>query len=207
MAPIQRVAVLGAGVMGAGIAAHLANAGIQTFLYDIAPREEGADPRTIARKGIEAAVKAKPAALFRKSDASLITPCSYDTDADKLASCDWIVEVVVERLDIKKKVFSWVAANRREGSIVSSNTSGIPLADMAAGMPEEMRRNFLITHFFNPVRYMRLLEIVSSDATDPAVVAKMATFCEITLGKGVVYAKDTPNFIANRVGVYAIASV
>ncbi len=207
MAPIQRVAVLGAGVMGAGIAAHLANAGIQTFLFDIAPREEGADPRTIARKGIEAAVKAKPAALFRKSDASLITPCSYDTDADKLASCDWIVEVVVERLDIKKKVFSWVAANRREGSIVSSNTSGIPLADMAAGMPEEMRRNFLITHFFNPVRYMRLLEIVSSDATDPDVVAKMAAFCEITLGKGVVYAKDTPNFIANRVGVYAIASV
>jgi 3-hydroxyacyl-CoA dehydrogenase len=209
MAPIHRVAVLGAGVMGAGIAAHLANAGIPTLLFDIAPKgaTEPKARRAIAQRGIESAIKAKPAALFRKSDAALITPCTYDDDADKLASCDWIVEVVVERLDIKQKVFSWVAANRREGSIVSSNTSGIPLADMVTGMPEEMARNFLITHFFNPVRYMRLLEIVSSDATDAAVVAQMARFCELTLGKGVVYAKDTPNFIGNRIGVYGIASV
>lgn len=196
--------------MGAGIAAHLANAGIPTLLYDISPRDAGDDPkarRSIAAAGVAAAVKSKPAALFRKSDASLITACSYDDDADKLSSVDWIVEVVVERLDIKQKVFKWVADNRRPGSIVSSNTSGIRLADMAAGMPDEMRRNFLITHFFNPVRYMRLLEIVSSDETDADVVAQMAQFCEVTLGKGVVYAKDTPNFIANRVGVYGIASV
>lgn len=196
---IRRVAVLGAGVMGSGIATHLANAGIPSYLYDLSTE--------IAQKGIDAAKKIKPASLYDTADAALLTPCNYDDDGDKLAECDWIVEVVVERLDIKKKVFDWVAKNRREGSVVSSNTSGIKLSDMAADMPEEMRRNFLITHFFNPVRYMRLLEIVAGDETDPEVVANMDAFCDKVLGKGVVHGKDTPNFIANRIGTYGMASV
>ena len=196
---IRRVAVLGAGVMGSGIATHLANAGIPSYLYDLST--------DVAEKGLKAATKVKPASLFRKADASLITPCNYDDDGDKLAECDWIVEVVVERLDIKQKVFDWVAKNRRPGSIVSSNTSGIKLADMAADMPEEMRQRFLITHFFNPVRYMRLLEIVEGPETDAGVVATMDAFCDRVLGKGVVFGKDTPNFIANRIGTYGMASV
>lgn len=208
--PIRKVAVLGAGVMGTGIAAHLANAGIPSLLFDIVPPDAGDDPaarNAFALKGIKGALKSKPAALFTKSRADLITPCNYDDHADQLASCDWIVEVVVERLDIKQKVYQWVAENRAEGSVVSSNTSGIKLADMAASMPDEMKQNFLITHFFNPVRYMRLLEIVSGPDTDPAVVERMATFGERHLGKGIVYAKDTVNFIANRVGTFGMASV
>ena len=206
---IRRVAVLGAGVMGSGIAAHLANAGIPTYLFDMVPRDAGEDPKArsaYAIKGVQTAVKIKPAALFRKDDAALITPCNYDDHGDKLAECDWIVEVVVERLDIKQKVFQWVADNRKEGSIVSSNTSGIKLVDMTEKMSDEMTKNFLVTHFFNPVRYMRLLEIVTGPETDPEVAATMATFCDRVLGKGVVFGKDTPNFIANRIGTYGMAS-
>jgi 3-hydroxyacyl-CoA dehydrogenase len=203
---IRRVAVLGAGVMGSGIAAHLANAGIQSLLFDIVPKD--ATDRVIAAKtGIANAVKAKPAALFRADGASLITPCNFEDHAERLAECDWIVEVVTERIEIKRKVYELVAKHRRPGTIVSSNTSGIPLRDMAEGMPEEMRRHFLITHFFNPVRYMRLLEIVRGADTEPWVVDTMAAFGERALGKGIVYAKDTPNFVANRVGTFGMASV
>ncbi|MFK7930384.1 MAG: 3-hydroxyacyl-CoA dehydrogenase/enoyl-CoA hydratase family protein, partial [Myxococcota bacterium] len=207
---IRRVAVLGAGVMGAGIAAHLANAGIESLLFDIVPKDAGPTPQersAYAIQGIKTAQKIKPAALYHKGNASLITACNYDDDADKLASCDWIVEVVVERLDIKQKVYEWVAANRAPGSIVSSNTSGISLAQMAEGMPEEMRAHFLVTHFFNPVRYLRLLELVTGPHTDAAVVARIAAFGQDKLGKGVVYGKDTPNFIANRIGTFGMASV
>ncbi len=208
--PIRKVAVLGAGVMGTGIAAHLANAGIPSILFDIVPKDAGDDPaarNTFAINGIKGALKSKPALLFSKGRADLITPANYDDHGDLLADCDWIVEVVVERLDIKKSVYQWVAKNRAEGSVVSSNTSGIPLADMAADMPDEMRKNFLITHFFNPVRYMRLLEIVSGPDTDPAVTERLTKFGERTLGKGIVDAKDTPNFIANRVGTFGMMSV
>jgi 3-hydroxyacyl-CoA dehydrogenase len=204
-APIRRVAVLGAGVMGTGIATHLANAGIDSLLYDM--RKEGADPSALATNALVAAQKSKPASLFRAADVSRVKACNYDDHADLLASCDWIVEVVVERLDVKKKVFDWVAKHRKPGSIVSSNTSGIKLADMTASMPEEMRRHFLVTHFFNPVRYMRLLELVVGPETDPAVAARMADFGDRVLGKGIVWCKDTPNFIANRVGTYGMASV
>lgn len=209
---IRRVAVLGAGVMGAGIAAHLANAGFESLLYDIVPQDAGdpSDPKArnrFALAGIDALTKSKPAALFRKADVSRIIPCNYEDHADLLATADWVIEVVVERLDIKKKVFQWIAEHRRPGTVVSSNTSGIKLADMAADMPEEMRRHFLITHFFNPVRYMRLLEIVAGPDTDPDVVARIADFGEKKLGKGIVFAKDTPNFIANRIGTYGMASV
>jgi 3-hydroxyacyl-CoA dehydrogenase len=207
---IQRVAVLGAGVMGAGIASHLANAGIESLLYDIVPPDAGDDPKArnaFALKGIEGAKKSKPASLYRNDAAALITPCNYDDHADLLASCDWIVEVVVERLDIKEKVFAWVAEHRNPESIVTSNTSGIPLAELVATMPQEMRKWVLVTHFFNPVRYMRLLEIISGPDTDPAVVKTMVDFGERVLGKGIVYAKDTPSFIANRIGTFGMASV
>src|SRR5687768_2397565 len=186
---IDRVAVLGAGVMGTGIACHLANAGIPSLLFDLKP--------ALPVGAIEAAKKAKPAPLFDAADAAPITPCTYDEHAELLKTCDWIVEVVVERLDVKTKVFDWVAKHRRTGSIVSSNTSGIKLSDMTAPMSEEMRRNFLVTHFFNPVRYMRLLELVAGPETDPEVVAGMADFGDRVLGKGIVWCKDTPNFIAN----------
>ncbi|MCB9664238.1 MAG: 3-hydroxyacyl-CoA dehydrogenase/enoyl-CoA hydratase family protein [Alphaproteobacteria bacterium] len=207
--PIRKVAVLGAGLMGAGIAAHLANAGIPSVLFDIVPKDAGDDPRkrtALALGGIEAARKIKPAAFFRPELASLITPANYDDHASLLAECDWIVEVVVERLDIKRKVYEWVAAHRRPGSIVTSNTSGIRLADMAEGMGDELRAHFAITHFFNPVRYMRLLEIVGGADTKPEVIDALATFGERALGKGIVHAKDTPNFVANRIGIFGMVS-
>ncbi len=209
---IKKVAVLGAGVMGQGIAAHLANAGIPSVLFDIVPRgvEEGApaaERNKAALDGLKTVAKARPAALFHKSFSELITPANYDDHPHLLADCDWIVEVVVELLPIKEKVFQWVADNRKPGSIVSSNTSGISLADMAASMSEEMREHFLVTHFFNPVRYMRLLELVEGEHTSPAVTEAIARFGETRLGKGIVYGKDTPNFIANRIGTYGICSV
>jgi 3-hydroxyacyl-CoA dehydrogenase len=206
---IRKVAVLGAGVMGQGIAAHLANAGIPSVLFDMVPRDlpAGAPRSKLAIEGIQNLGKLKPKALYRKDGAALVTPANYDDDAGLLAECDWIVEVVVELLAVKKKVFSWVATHRRPDAIVSSNTSGLSLADMAADMPADMRRHFLVTHFFNPVRYMRLLELVAGPDTDPAVTAAIAAFGTEKLGKGIVYAKDTPNFIANRIGTYGILSV
>ena len=206
---IRKVAVLGAGVMGQGIAAHLANAGVPSVLFDIVPRDlpEGTPRSKLAIDGIKNATKLKPAAFFEPGLASLVTPANYEDDAGLLASCDLIIEVVVERLDIKAKVYEWVAANRAPDSIVASNTSGLPLADMAAGMPQQMREHFVITHFFNPVRYMRLLEIVAGPDTSPAIVAKLSKFGEEALGKGIVHAKDTPNFVANRIGTYGIVSV
>ena len=217
---IKRVAVLGAGVMGQGIAAHLANAGIASYLFDMAPTElaEGEGEAGLALEdrrvrnrysaaGIAAMTKAKPALLYRKELADLVTACNYTDDVDKLAECDWIVEVVVERLDIKRQIFEMVEEHRRPGSVISSNTSGLSVAAMAEGRSHDFRRNFMVTHFFNPVRYMRLLEMVPCADTDPAVFAEMAEFGSKVLGKGVVYAKDTPNFIANRVGTFGITSV
>jgi 3-hydroxyacyl-CoA dehydrogenase len=206
---IKKVAVLGAGVMGQGIAAHLANAGVPSVLYDIVPGDlpDGTPRSTLAINGLKNAVKLKPAAFFTKSLSSLVTPANYEDDGELLAECDLIIEVVVERLDIKAKVYEWVAKNRRADAIVASNTSGLQLADMAASMSEEMRQHFLIMHFFNPVRYMRLLELVGGPDTKPDVLAAVADFGEKKLGKGIVYAKDTPNFIANRIGTYGMISV
>lgn len=206
---IRKVAVLGAGVMGAGIAAHLANAGIPSVLFDIVPKDAGADfkSRTMfALKGIEQTIKLKPAPLFKPELTSLITPANYDDHKALLADCDWIVEVVAERLDIKLKVYEWIAANRRKGSIVSSNTSGIPLGDLIVNMDQELREHFLITHFFNPVRYMNLLELVAGKDTLPSVAKTLADFGSDVLGKGIVWGKDTPNFVANRIGVFGFAA-
>ena len=217
---IKRVGVLGAGVMGQGIAAHLANAGIPSYLFDIAPTElteaEAAAGLTledrkvrnrISDAGVMSMVKNRPALLYTKDLAPLVTACNYEDDVAKLAECDWIVEVVVERLDIKQRVFDMVDEHRKPGSVISSNTSGLSVAAMAEGRSDDFRKHFMVTHFFNPVRYMRLLEMVPCEDTDPDLFAAMADFGENVLGKGIVYAKDTPNFIANRIGTFGMASV
>ena len=192
---IKKVAVLGSGVMGSAIAAHLANAGIPSLLLDVALPQ------------LDRLQTQKPSPIFDASVLRHITPGTFENDAAKLADCDWIIEVVVERLDIKKTVFDTVEKHRKPGTIVSSNTSGIRLADMTAGRSDDFCKNFLITHFFNPVRYMKLVEIVAGAKTSPAVVEFMARFLETTLGKGVVYAKDTPSFIANRIGIFSFMNV
>lgn len=203
---IRKVAVLGAGVMGQGIAAHLANAGIPSLLFDIPPKD-GTDPRALAKAGIANIAKLKPAALFMPADTARITPCEYEADAGRLAECDLIIEVVAEVIGIKRKVFGWVEKNRRPGSIVASNTSGLSIALMGETMPEEMRQHLLVMHFFNPVRYMRLLELVPHPECKPEVLAAVADFGERKLGKGIVYAKDTSAFIANRIGTYGMVSI
>ncbi|MFH2072828.1 MAG: 3-hydroxyacyl-CoA dehydrogenase/enoyl-CoA hydratase family protein, partial [Actinomycetota bacterium] len=201
-------------------AAHLANAGIPSYLFDIAPGQlteaEAAagltlDDRRVRNRissdGVASMAKNRPALLYHKDLASYVTPCNYEDDAAKLAECDWIVEAVVERLDIKQRVFETVDQHRKPGSIITSNTSGLSVAAMAEGRSDDFRTHFMVTHFFNPVRYMRLLELVPGDDTDPALFAAMAEFGEKVLGKGIVYAKDTPNFIANRIGTFGMASV
>jgi len=203
---IRKVAVLGAGVMGQGIAAHLANAGIPSLLFDIPPKEVG-DVRGLAKAGIANIAKLKPAALFMPADTALITPCTYEEDAGRLAECDLVIEVVAEVMPIKRKVFAWVEQHRRPGSIVASNTSGISIALMGESMSEEMRQHLLVMHFFNPVRYMRLLELVPHPECKPEVLAAVADFGERKLGKGIVYAKDTSAFIANRIGTYGMVSI
>ena len=214
---IRRAAVLGAGVMGSGIAAHLANAGIPVLLLDIVPpkfteedEKKGlgeTDPRfrsKFALAGLEGLKKSKPAALYSKRFLPLIEVGNFEDDWDKLADCDWIVEVVVERMDIKQKVFGRVDEIRKKGSIVSSNTSGLSISGMTEGRSDDFRSHFLVTHFFNPVRYMRLLELVSGKETLPEVMDFFADFGRFRLGKGIVYGKDTPNFVGNRIGVFGI---
>jgi 3-hydroxyacyl-CoA dehydrogenase len=200
-------AVLGAGVMGAGIAAHFAGAGIRTHLLDIVP-PEAKDPKTrnsLAERGIQNALKVKPAAFYDPDAARLITPGNFEDHLDRLKECDLVVEAVVERMDIKKKLFAKLAAHVGPQTILASNTSGLSIAEIGADLPEDVQRRLLVMHFFNPVRYMRLLELVSGPKTDPAVVARVARIGE-DLGKGIVYGKDTPNFVANRIGIHALGA-
>ncbi len=207
---IRKVAVLGAGVMGQGIAAHLANAGIDSLLFDIPPKGYVAgagDARAVAKAGIANLAKLKPAPLYRAADAAKISPCEYESDAGRLAECDLIVEAVAEILTIKQKVFGWVEKNRKAGAVVASNTSGIPIAALTNGWSDAMKADFLVMHFFNPVRYMRLLELVAGPQTSAEVVGLIHDFGERVLGKGIVYGKDTPAFIANRVGTYGMVSI
>jgi 3-hydroxyacyl-CoA dehydrogenase len=199
---IRKAAVLGAGVMGAAIAAHLANVGIPSLLLDIVPADAGQDRDKIARMGLERAMKARPAAFYSKKAAKLVTVGNIEDDLGELAGVDWIIEAVVERLDIKRSLYEKVEKVLRPGTIITSNTSGLPAHMLTEGRSEAFRRNFLITHFFNPVRYMRLLEIVPDVDTEPALLQFMQEFGTEVLGKGVVLCKDTPNFIANRIGVY-----
>ncbi|MGM7634235.1 3-hydroxyacyl-CoA dehydrogenase NAD-binding domain-containing protein [Bacillus sp. Hm123] len=214
---IQKAAVLGSGVMGSGIAAHLANIGIPSILLDIVPRElskeEEAKGLTLNDRqvrnrfsagALKKLLKQKPAPLTSKKNLSLITAGNLEDDLEQLQEVDWIIEVVVENLDVKKQVFETIEKYRKPGSIISSNTSGISIEAMAEGRSEDFRKHFLGTHFFNPPRYLKLLEVIPTKDTDPDVLEYMKTFGEDTLGKGVVLAKDTPNFIANRIGTYGL---
>jgi len=203
---IRKAAVLGAGVMGAAIAAHLANVGIPSLLLDIVPPDAGKDRDKVARTGLEKTLKARPAAFYSKRAASLVTVGNIEDDLEELSNVDWIIEAVVERLDIKHDLYVKLEQVLTPGTIISSNTSGLPAHMLTEGRSEDFRRHFLITHFFNPVRYMRLLELVPAVDADPALLHFMQQFATEVLGKGVVLCKDTPNFIANRIGVYGFMS-
>ena len=191
---IEKVAVLGAGTMGAQIAGHLANAGISSCLFDIS--------QELADKGVGILSTLKPAPLYKPKNVSLIEACNYDDHLDKIKDADWIVEAVAEKLDIKHSVYNNIADYIKNTAIISSNTSGIPLGDLTKVMSDDVKSRFLITHFFNPPRYMRLLELVKGPDTSTDIYNDMATFGEDILGKGIVHAKDTPNFVGNRIGVH-----
>ncbi|WP_223701413.1 3-hydroxyacyl-CoA dehydrogenase/enoyl-CoA hydratase family protein [Sutcliffiella deserti] len=214
---IKKAAVIGSGVMGSGIAAHLANVGIPTILLDIVPNkltsEEEQKGLTLSDKAIrnkfaatalQKLLKQKPAPLTTKSNLQLIEAGNIEDDLEKIADCDWVIEVIVENLEIKKQLFEKVDQYRKPGSIVSSNTSGISIEAMAEERSEDFQKNFLGTHFFNPPRYLKLLEVIPTNATNPSVVNFIKQFGEDVLGKGIVLAKDTPNFIANRIGTYGL---
>ena len=201
MAEIKKVGVIGAGVMGAGIAAHITNAGVPVVLLDIVP--EGAENRNALAEGaVKKLLKADPAAFMHKRNAKLITTGNTEDHLDRVADCDWIIEAVIEKLDAKHAIYGKIDAVRKPGSIVSSNTSTIPLAVLCEGMPAGFARDFLITHFFNPPRYMRLLELVAGEKTRADALQAVRRFADVALGKGVVDCKDTPGFIANRIGIY-----
>ncbi len=201
MLEIKRVAVIGAGVMGAGIAAQVANAGVPVLLLDIVPKD-GKNRNAIAEGAIARMLKTEPAPLMSARAARLITPGNTEDHLDQLAGCDWIIEAIVERLEIKQDLYRRIDKVRRPGSAISSNTSTIPLRMLIEGMAEQFARDFLITHFFNPPRYMRLLEIVAGPASDPETVAAVSRFGDVAMGKSIVRCKDTPGFIANRLGIY-----
>lgn len=200
---IDKVAVIGAGVMGAAIAAHVANAGHDCLLLDIVPKDAGPDGRSrLAEEAVARLLKTKPAPLMHRSFARRIATGNLEDDLDRLADVDWICEAIVENPKIKQDLYRRLDGVRKPGSILSSNTSTIPLNRLVEGLPEGLARDFAITHFFNPPRYMRLLEIVGGPATDPEVLAALGDFGDRALGKEVVAAKDTPGFIANRIGIY-----
>jgi len=201
MTGIKKVAVFGAGVMGAGIAAQIANAGVEVVLLDIAAKDDD-NPRAIAEGAIGKLLKTEPAPLMHKSNARRITPGCIDTDMDLIADCDWIVEAIIERLDLKQSLYKKIEAARKPGSIVSSNTSTIPLTQLNEGMADGFKADFLIAHFFNPPRYLRLLEVVAGDYTRAEAVEAINRFGDHRLGKTIVACKDTPGFIANRIGIY-----
>ena len=216
---IKTAGVIGAGVMGATIAAQLANVGIETVLLDIVPPEltegdkkkglstESSDFRNkFGQNGLKGALKSKPASFYIPENAKLISIGNLEDDLQLLKDVDWIIEVVVERLDIKRNVFEKIESVLTPGTIITSNTSGIPAKEMSEGRSDDFKKHFAITHFFNPPRYMKLLEIVPGPDTLPEVVDILAEVCEKVVGKGIVYAKDTPNFVANRVGTFSMFS-
>lgn len=208
MKRIHKVAVLGAGTMGARIAAHFANVGVPSLLLDIVPPDaDGAARNRIAAAGLEGARKSKPAAFFEPSLSRLVTIGNFEDDLKKLADVDWIIEAVVENLDIKRTLLKKVEATRKPGSIITTNTSGLPVGKIAEGFSDDFRRSWFGTHFFNPPRYMRLIELIPTPDSDPTLIETVAQFCDVQLGKGVVFAKDTPNFIANRIGTFSVLNV
>ncbi|MBO6575465.1 MAG: enoyl-CoA hydratase/isomerase family protein [Rhodothermales bacterium] len=200
--PFRKAAVLGAGTMGAQIAAHFVNAGMEVLLLDIPAKEGRAND--VVQGAFKRATKLKPAPFFRDADAGRVQLGNFDDDMHRLADMDWVVEAVVERMDIKRSVMARVAEAVGPDTVVSTNTSGLPIADIAEGLPEDFRRRFLGTHFFNPPRYLRLLEVIPTPDTDPDVLARVSNFGRVHLGKGIVIAKDRPYFIGNRIGIYAM---
>lgn len=217
---IKKVAVLGSGIMGSRIAAHFANIGLKVLLLDIAPKEvneaeqkkglkkeDVAVKNRIVSEAWQTAVKSKPAPLYREEFASHVTIGNFDDNMQDIKDCDWVIEVVVENLDIKKSVFEQVEKHRKPGTLITSNTSGIPIHLMLEGRSEDFQKHFCGTHFFNPPRYLPLLEIIPTDKTDPEVVKFLMHFGDLQLGKTTVLCKDTPAFIANRVGIYSIMKV
>ncbi|MGD0793170.1 MAG: 3-hydroxyacyl-CoA dehydrogenase NAD-binding domain-containing protein [Terriglobales bacterium] len=212
MKRIHKVAILGAGTMGARIAAHFANAGVPSLLLDIVPPNappdaNGSARNKIAAAGLDGARKSKPAAFFEASLSRLVTVGNFDDDLKRLADVDWIIEAIVENLEIKRTLLKKVEAIRKPGTIVSTNTSGLPVAKIAEGFSEDFRRSWFGTHFFNPPRYMRLLELIPTPEADRALIEAVTHFCDAQLGKGVVLAKDTPNFIGNRIGTFSVLNV
>lgn len=217
---VNRVAVLGSGVMGSRIACHFANIGVNVLLLDIVPRElnekEVATGKTLEDKvvrnrivndSLQFAIKSNPSPIYSKRFIGLIETGNFDDDMSKISDCDWIIEVVVERLDIKKQVFENVEKYRKPGTFITSNTSGIPINQLIDGRSEDFKKFFCGTHFFNPPRYLKLLEIIPSEVTDPEVIAFMMEYGAKFLGKTTVVCKDTPAFIANRIGVFSIQAL
>ncbi len=211
--PFKKVCVIGAGIMGQGIAAHLANARTEVLLLDIVPPKHGEgdppkDSKAFRNKfsagGLQKAIKAKPALFLTKDDARLVEVGNLEDDLDRLKECDWVVEVVIENLKIKQSLFEKLEKAVGDDTIITSNTSGLSIEGMTEGRSESFKKRFCVTHFFNPVRYMDLLEIVAGKETDPAVIERMTWFGENVLGKGIVMGKDTPNFVANRIGVFGM---
>lgn len=207
---IKKVAVLGSGVMGSRIACHFANIGVEVLLLDIVPKDAASDKKSrnkIVDDALNFALKSNPSPIYKKSFASKITTGNFEDDMPKIAGCDWIIEVVVERLDIKKQVFEKVEQFRTAGTIVSSNTSGIPINQMIDGRSEDFQKHFCGTHFFNPPRYLKLLEIIPTPKTDNEIIDFLLEYGDLFLGKTTVLCKDTPAFIANRIGVFGIMSL
>ena len=216
---IKKAAVLGSGIMGSRIACHFANIGVEVLLLDIAPKEltdaekakglsleHPAVRNRIVDSSLQTAIKSKPSPLYKKDSAKLIKTGNFEDNMSGIADVDWIIEVVVENLDIKKIVFDQVEQHRKPGTLITSNTSGIPIHLMLDGRSEDFQKNFCGTHFFNPPRYLRLLEIIPTPKTDPEVVDFFMHYGDLYLGKETVLCKDTPAFIANRIGIYAIMS-
>ena len=207
---IKKVAVLGSGVMGSRIACHFANIGVEVLLLDIVPKDAGSDKKSrnkLVNAELETALKSNPSPIYRKNFAKRITTGNLEDDLQYIATCDWIIEVVIERLDIKKQVFENVEKYRKPGTLITSNTSGIPIYLMTEGRSEDFQKHFCGSHFFNPPRYLRLLEIIPTPKTSPEVIDFLMNYGELYLGKTTVLCKDTPAFIANRIGVFGIMNL
>ena len=209
---IKKVAVLGSGVMGSRIACHFAGIGLQVLLLDIVPKEaieskKPAERNKIVNDALAAAIKSNPSPVYHKNVIKKITTGNFDDDMKKISDCDWVIEVVVERLDIKKQVYEKVEQFRKPGTLITSNTSGIPIHMLSEGRSEDFKKHFCGTHFFNPPRYLRLLEIIPTPGTDPSIIKFLMEYGDLYLGKTTVLCKDTPAFIANRIGVFGIMSL
>jgi 3-hydroxyacyl-CoA dehydrogenase len=209
---IKKVAVLGSGVMGSRIACHFAGVGVQVLLLDMVPKEAAestkpAERNKLVNDALTTAIKSNPSPVYDKNVVKRISTGNFDDNMKDIASCDWIIEVVVERLDIKKLIYDKVEGFRKSGTLVTSNTSGIPIHLMTEGRTDDFKKHFCGTHFFNPPRYLRLLEIIPTPHTDPEVISFLMNYGDLILGKRTVLAKDTPAFIANRIGVYGIMAI